>query len=119
MEVKNSSITVMVSDFSKSIDFYTNTLGLTLKARYGDNYAEITAPGLTIGLHPAGEHKLTETDAVSIGFEVSDIQAAKLELEAKGVQFPEGVRDNRQLLIANFTDLDGTHLNIVQMKPRG
>jgi predicted enzyme related to lactoylglutathione lyase len=50
---------------------------------------------------------------------VGDLDAAKRELEAKGVQFPAGIRDTDQLRIANFTDPDGTRLNITQMKRRG
>ena len=37
-------LTVMVSDFNRSVQFYTETLGLALKMRAGDGWAEIEAP---------------------------------------------------------------------------
>ena len=119
MEYNTGSITVMVADFNKSVDFYTKTLGLALKARYGDGYAEVEAPGLVIGLHPAGSHLPPRSEGISIGLQVPDIDAAKRELESRGVAFPNGIRDTEELRIAHFADPDGTALNIIQMKRRG
>lgn len=55
---KSCNVTVMVSDFDKSIKFYIDTLGLILKNRWGNEFAYIEAPGLTIGLHPFPERKV-------------------------------------------------------------
>ncbi len=53
--IQEGNVTVMVSDLERAIRFYTEALGLKLKWRWGD-YAEVEAPGVTIGLHPAGTH---------------------------------------------------------------
>jgi len=47
-----SQVTLMVPDMDAAVRFYTETLGLHLKARYGNEFAVVEAPGLTIGLHP-------------------------------------------------------------------
>ena len=56
--IHGGNATVYVADINVSIRFYTETLGLKLRMRAGDNWAEIDAgPGLVIGLHPTeGPH---------------------------------------------------------------
>ena len=49
---KNANVTLMVRDFEKSLQFYTETLGLRLQNRWKNEFAEVEGPGLTIGLHP-------------------------------------------------------------------
>ena len=53
------NLTIMVSDFERSLRFYTEALGLALKFRAGNEWAEIQAPGVSIGLHPSGGHAPT------------------------------------------------------------
>src|SRR4051794_30251612 len=53
---KESNVTVMVSDIERAVQFYTEALGLPLKTRAGDEWAEVQAPGLTIALHPASQY---------------------------------------------------------------
>ena len=50
-----SQITLMVPDMDEAVRFYTEALGLRLKARYGKEFAVVEAPGLTIGLHPLAQ----------------------------------------------------------------
>lgn len=51
-EIKKAYATIMVDDLDRSIDFYTNVLGLVEDLRFGDNWAEMVTKGITIGLHP-------------------------------------------------------------------
>ncbi|HVZ80235.1 MAG TPA: VOC family protein [bacterium] len=51
-EIKKAYATLMVDDLDRSIDFYTNVLGLVEDLRFGDNWAEMVTKGITIGLHP-------------------------------------------------------------------
>ena len=48
MLIKDSNITIMVKDMDRSISFY-QSLGMTLKNRWDNHYAQLTAPGITIG----------------------------------------------------------------------
>ncbi len=51
-EIKKAYVTLMVDDLDRSVDFYTNVLGLHEDLRFGDNWAEMVTKGVTIGLHP-------------------------------------------------------------------
>jgi len=118
--ITSANVTLMVSDFNRSINFYTEALGLTLKARYGDDWAEVQAPGLTIGLHPTGERgpSTIQASGVSIGLGVSGIEQVMAELQAKGVQFSSpGVIDTGVERLANFHDPDQTPLYLYEMSP--
>jgi catechol 2,3-dioxygenase-like lactoylglutathione lyase family enzyme len=117
---RNANLTVMVSDMGRAVDFYTRTLGLELKVRYGDHWAEVAAPGLTLGLHPArGPIERTDPSiGLSVGLEVDDIYRAVAELQAKGVTFPTPIRETDELWQAAFADPDGTPLYLAQTKYR-
>jgi predicted enzyme related to lactoylglutathione lyase len=105
----------MVSDFDRSVRFYTQTLELKLKFRAGDEWAEIEAPGVAIGLHPSGGHAPTGGGGgLSLGLQVPDIEAAIETLKARGVDFPHGWRPSGELRLADFGDPDGTPLYLFQ-----
>jgi len=115
--ITSANVTLMVSDFNRSVSFYTDTLGLTLKARYGDDWAEVQAPGLTIGLHPASKRGPTiQATGLSIGLGVSGIEQVVADLQARGVQFaPPGVIDTGVERLANFHDPDHTPLYLYEL----
>jgi predicted enzyme related to lactoylglutathione lyase len=114
----NALLTVMVADFDKAVKFYTEAVGLPLRRREGDGWAEVQAPGLTIGLHP----RLPDMPAsggpnhLSVGFAVENLEAAMAELEARGVKF-SGVQDGQGVRFAHFADPDGTPLYLAQHGP--
>jgi catechol 2,3-dioxygenase-like lactoylglutathione lyase family enzyme len=58
MTIKESNITINVKDLDNSISFYLS-IGMTIKKRWGNYYAQLTAPGIIIGLHPTSETNLT------------------------------------------------------------
>lgn len=101
----------MVKDMDVSIPFY-QSLGVTLQDRWGNHYAQMTAPGIVLGIHPAGEKEYQGSGNISIGFSIDNIEEAKalltkLSIEAKSTQDGGG-----QLL--TFTDPDGTLLYFVK-----
>jgi lactoylglutathione lyase len=114
---KSINVTLMVADMDDAVRFYTEVLGLELAFRGGDHWAMVTGPGLTIGLHPKGEHgRAPEPDrgpGVSIGFEVEDLAEARARLEAEGISF-EGSPDEF-VKLAYFHDPDGTTLYLMQV----
>ncbi len=111
-EIINSNVTVMISNMDASIKFYTETLGLKLKNRYGDHWAEIEAPGITIGLHPSKEIKTGQN--LSIAFGVSDLHKTVSALEKKGVKF--NMYKDSMVDLAFFTDPDGNTLYFAPAK---
>ena len=115
--IKETNVTLMVSDMERSVRFYSNTLGLKVKARYGDHFAQIESPGTIIALHPAtkGGPKPGESGSISIGFSVDDLDKATAELTKKGVIF-SGTTDDAQVRLAFFADPDGNPLYLSQNK---
>jgi catechol 2,3-dioxygenase-like lactoylglutathione lyase family enzyme len=91
--IKESNVTVMVSDLNRSIQFHTETPGLKLVNRIQDHWAEIVAPGLTIGLHPAGPHgpKPGNSESLDIGFTVDNLDSDITTFNNKGIVFAPNI----------------------------
>jgi catechol 2,3-dioxygenase-like lactoylglutathione lyase family enzyme len=114
--------TVVVADVPRAIKFYVEVLGFKLRAHPAPAWAEIdTAGGLVLGLHAAGEHgpKPGASGSISLGFEVNQpIAEVVAVLENRGVKFHGPVRDDGQVLLAFFSDPDGTALYLAEtVKP--
>lgn len=73
MEFIGANITIMVADMDRALNFYTEVLGLTLVNRYGNHWADIEGPGITIGLHPTAR-PVSAGDGLQIGLRVPDIK---------------------------------------------
>jgi len=112
IKINSTNVTIMVKDMDKSIQFY-ESIGLTLKQRWGDNYAMIETAGLTIGIHPGGDDD-SNSGSVSIGFMIDDINDAKALLEKNSIaaDFAEGGSGT----YLHFKDPDGSVLYFVQPK---
>ncbi len=109
----SSTVTLIVSDLGQSVEFYTNIMGFDLIQRYGEHYAEIQAPDLKIGLHPASD-KLKKGNNMSLGFSVKDLDGEVATLEAHGLTVkvvPDGWSR-----IANFSDPDDNGMFMIEMK---
>ena len=96
-----------------AIDFYQNKLGLELINRYGDEYAEIQAPDLLIGLHPSTK-KTIQGNNLSIGFGVVEFDATIKDLESKGIDFK--LEQDGWIRLAHFNDLDNNQLFLAERK---
>jgi predicted enzyme related to lactoylglutathione lyase len=120
MEYRASLMTIMVADMDRAVSFYTDTLGLSLRFRAGNDWAEVNSPGVRIGLHPtrAGSSP-SASQSVSLGFEVNDIDTAMSELKGRNVAFAGGIIDGGQERIAHFSDPDGHLLYLFQQVGRG
>lgn len=112
MIITEANLTINVKDLDKSMAFY-DSLGLTLKNRWGNYYAQMIAPGLTLGLHPSKDSS-KGSGGLSVGFTVNDFEAARKELEGKGVNV--NVRKEEGGEFFHFEDPDGTALYLI--KPR-
>ena len=112
--MKGGNVTVMVSDVDRAVKFYTETLGLPLKARYGDAWAEVSVPGVTIGLHPRSRTATKAGGGLSIGFQVDNLHAAMAKLKRKGVRFAPQVSADGALRIAFFADPDENPLYLAE-----
>jgi catechol 2,3-dioxygenase-like lactoylglutathione lyase family enzyme len=105
-------VTVFVKDYPAAVEFYGETLGLEQSADYGKR------PG---GEFETGSLTLQVMDAASIGvefapsghpiaFHVGDVEAARAELESKGIEFLAETMDSGVCHMAFFKDPDGNAL---------
>lgn len=114
MTIKESNITINVKDMDKSISFY-ESVGFAVKNRWGNYYAQLTASGIAIGLHPVSEDNLKGNSGnVSIGFTTDNIEETKSSLEQLSIHTTERQEEGGHFL--HFTDPDGTALYFIKPK---
>ncbi len=114
MEIKDSNITIMVKDMNAAVSFY-QSIGLTVKQRWADHYAQLTAPGITIGLHPAGDGNYANGSSnISIGFTTENLEATTAAMQQLHITVTPRNEDGGQFL--HFTDPDGTALYFIKPK---
>ena len=113
--IDGGNVTVFVSDFERAIHFYTEVLGMPLRMRAENFWAEVVAgKDLVIGIHPESENaaKPGTQGAMQIGLNVSGpLHELVEDLKGKGVVF-EGaiVEDDGVGKFARFRDPDGNAL---------
>jgi catechol 2,3-dioxygenase-like lactoylglutathione lyase family enzyme len=112
-KINSARVNVMVADMDKSVDFYTNTLGLKLLNQYGSHYAEIQAPDLLIGLHPKSD-KTVVGNNISIGFGVKEFDLLIEQLKSKGIDLK--IEVDGWIRLAYFVDLDNNSLFFAENK---
>jgi catechol 2,3-dioxygenase-like lactoylglutathione lyase family enzyme len=113
MTIRESNVTVMVQDMDRAIAFY-ESIGLVLKQRWENHYAQMETVDIIIGLHPADDGSAAPSAQVSIGFIIDDIEAGTSLLEGLGVPFT--FSDGKSGLYLHFNDPDGTFLYFTQPK---
>lgn len=124
--IQGGIATIFVSDISRAVAFYTDTLGFTIEYRAGDHFAMINAgSGFFVGLHPPSEQAAPPGThgSIEIGFGLTrPIEEAVAELESRGVTFKavdgKTIVDDGPVKLAFFTDPDGSALYLCEtVKP--
>lgn len=114
MTIKESNVTINVKDLDNSISFY-ESIGLTIKNRWGNYYAQLVAPDIVIGLHPTSDANLKGNSGnTSIGFTIDDFDSAKSLLEKLAISTTNAKEEGGEFIL--FNDPDGTSLYFI--KPR-
>jgi catechol 2,3-dioxygenase-like lactoylglutathione lyase family enzyme len=114
MKINEANVTINVKDMDKSILFY-ESIGLEIIKRWGNYYAQLSAPGVVIGLHPSSEPNLAGNSGnVSIGFTVSSFEEAQLFLQNLSINATGRSEEGGQFL--HFSDPDGTALYFIKPK---
>jgi catechol 2,3-dioxygenase-like lactoylglutathione lyase family enzyme len=119
--ITGGNVTVYVSDMDRAVAFYVNQLGLKLRQRWGNHWAEIqVGDTLVIGLHPKTEKGPAPgtSGAMSIGLTVDEpIDQVVQRLSATGVQFrgPVVQDTNAGLSFAFLGDQDGNDLYLCEV----
>jgi catechol 2,3-dioxygenase-like lactoylglutathione lyase family enzyme len=86
MTIKGTNLTINVKDLDNSISFY-KSIGLKEQKRWGNHYAQLTAPGLVIGLHRSNATHLTGNSGnMSIGFTTDNFEETNTELQELSIK---------------------------------
>jgi predicted enzyme related to lactoylglutathione lyase len=105
-------VAVSSKDLPTAVEFYGSTLGLPRSVYLEErNYAEFETGNLTISVIDAEkmgmEHQVRGHE---IALHVADVEAARKELEGRGVQFRGDTFDTGVCHMALFADPDGNPL---------
>ena len=105
-------ICVPTQDFEKAEAFYGDVLGLQRSKRWGDMPArEFETGSLTIAvMQPDAFGQKFAAHANPIALQVDDVEAARGELQDKGVEFSGDIIDSGVCHMAIFRDPDGNAL---------
>jgi uncharacterized protein (TIGR00369 family) len=107
--------TLPVADFDRAVAFFTETLGLTLLVRLGDEWACLDAgDGLLIGLVPRRKGELRPSVGLYVSGPIEDVVET---LSQRGVNFEGPIVSDGPVKIASFTDPDGNALHLADSPP--
>ena len=105
-------ICVPTRDYDAAAKFYGDLLGLPFSKRWGDMPAgEFETGTLTIAVMQSDAFGLEfQPHTHPIALHVDDVEAARAELEAKGVEFAADTMDSGVCHMAHFSDPDGNSI---------
>ncbi|GAB2460744.1 VOC family protein [Jatrophihabitans fulvus] len=108
-----ATVWVPVTDMDRAVRFYEGTLGLSVKSREGDDWSEIEADGLTIGLNGRETAAEGGHGGAVISFRPDgDIEDEVSRLREAGVEFTGEISDHPWGRIAPFRDSEGNDLQL-------
>ena len=98
MNIKHlGSVIIAESNLEKSIQFYSQVIGLPVKNRHGD-WAELGRDGATVILHSASKPINTGTsieNGIVIGLVVGDIESAVQEIRSQQVAIQREITSHK------------------------
>lgn len=118
--ISGGNASVYVSSIDRAIPFYIEQLGLRLKTRIGDEWAEIDAnEGLIIGLHPARPPQTVKpgtAGAVNIELRVTGpLEDVVATIKARGVTTFSAIQDYENVRLVSVSDPDGNVILLAQV----
>jgi len=113
-------VMVMVSDMSRSVQFYRDKLGLRLRFE-SPEWTEFETGTTVLALHGGGKASVGSRERMSgtasIGFYVDNLDQKYNELKAKGIEFVMLPTDRESgIKLSVCLDPDGLPISIAQPK---
>jgi catechol 2,3-dioxygenase-like lactoylglutathione lyase family enzyme len=105
-------VNISTQDLARAVEFYGGTLGLQRNPRSSDEWPEFETGNLTLLLADVAKTGATFSPSNNaVALRVADVDEAKKELEARGVEFEfEETYDSGVCHMAFFRDPDGNAL---------
>lgn len=105
-------VNISTPDLARAVEFYGETLGLPRNPRSSDEWPEFETGNLTLLLADVAKTGTTFSPSNNaVALRVADVDAAKKELEERGVEFEfEETYDSGVCHMAFFRDPDGNAL---------
>lgn len=120
--INGGNATIFVSDMDEAVHFYTEILGLKLRFRADNHWAEVTAGDtLVLGLHPASPAAAPPgtRGAIQIGLNVTQpLEGIVARLREQGVDVADTIADDGDAgRFVTLTDPDGNALYLWEGAP--
>jgi catechol 2,3-dioxygenase-like lactoylglutathione lyase family enzyme len=109
---------VSIKDMDRAIKFYTEQLGLSLKARIDNDWTEISAGGgFVIGLHLQEGTTSENKSAVNIELKTTKtLEEVVTKLRERGVEFVDEIKDYPKVRLVTCRDPDGNLVRFAESK---
>ncbi|WIM86152.1 VOC family protein [Candidatus Mycobacterium wuenschmannii] len=112
-----ATVWMPVDDMDRAVRFYGDILGLTVKST-GDDWSELSADGLTIGLNAREATHRDGTGGAVVTFHPDgDLFNEVVRLTEAGVEFVDDVASHPWGRIASFKDSEGNDLQLFEPPP--
>ena len=108
-------VAVPVQDLKRADEFYGQTLGLRRTPNSSERWVEYELGNVTLALvspEALGLEMEPQGHQMPIGLRVPDVEEARKELEAKGIEFMHETIDSGVCHLATFQDPDGNALQL-------
>ena len=103
-------VSFLTQDIARAKRFYAETIGLEIETE-GEHDLEFRAGQVTLDVFdPSSIGQPFAPSPAGLALRVPDVEAARAELEAKGVEFDGDTRDTGVCHMAFFRDPDGNAL---------
>jgi predicted enzyme related to lactoylglutathione lyase len=116
-------VSVPTRETAQARRFYVELLGIPESTTPEDVYAEFEASNVTLGTWEPERDGVPFAPGMAIAIRVPDVEAARRELEAAGVQFHGETLDTGVCHMAFCSDFDGNgvilHRRYAEPRPRG
>lgn len=118
--ISGGNASIYISDMNRALAFYVERLGLALRTRIDNEWAELDAGnGLVIGLHPAKPPRTLAAGtrgAINIELRVTKpLEEVIAELERAGVRFNGPISSYPNVRLASLCDPDQNELLLAQV----
>ncbi len=112
---------VFVSNMKRSVEFYRDVIGISLKFETPE-WTEFATEGSTLALHKADSGSPGDANAPGTcrtGFTVPDIEAFHVRMTEHGVECVEQPRESFGAKLAQYKDPDGMRFGVSEERKGG